>query len=255
MCFKSLPTQTILWLGKQIDSHTPERPQKGKETGGCLWYQAILIKNWSEVINCNYTYFIYTHRENGTLLVLYFSDKINKIPKPCSVHLPRGKPAPCACVHSAEVPDRENLCCWLWGNSRERVGLPGDTPRGAAAPLLGAPGLVQAPLWYHTRCGANYRACHGVCTGFNSLRLEPAKQVWDRVRPQQVCRWHQAEWGSRYSRKGWHPEGPGQGWEVGPHEPSEAQQGAATKKKVAVILWFLCRQFCCWESQTATGTE
>lgn len=41
--------------------------------------------------------------------------------------------------------------------------------------------FIQAPLWYHTRCSANYQACHGVRTGFNSLRLEPAKQVRDRV--------------------------------------------------------------------------
>ena len=47
-----------------------------------------------------------------------------------------------------------------------------------------------------------------------------------RVYPQQVCRWHQAEWyGWDTRRTGCHPEGPGQAGEVALCEPHEVQQG------------------------------
>ena len=49
---------------------------------------------------------------------------------------------------------------------------------------------------------------------------------WDWVHPQQVCWWHEAVWCDQHTGvKGYHPEGPGQAWEVGLCEPHEVQQG------------------------------
>ena len=50
---------------------------------------------------------------------------------------------------------------------------------------------------------------------------------WDRVYPQQICGWCQAEWCSwQNRRKQHHLEGPGHAWKVGPCEQGQVQ-GAA----------------------------
>ena len=66
--------------------------------------------------------------------------------------------------------------------------------------------------------------------------LSPRSPSWDQCsslslsvawivglsKPQQVCRWHQAEWYSWHNRReGSHLEGPGQTWKVGPCELNE----------------------------------
>jgi len=65
--------------------------------------------------------------------------------------------------------------------------------------------------------------CPLVCCLLTMLMGNPGKdglvlaQSWDRVHPQQVCRWHQAEWCSWHPRSmGCHPEGNGQSSRSGP---------------------------------------
>jgi len=50
-------------------------------------------------------------------------------------------------------------------------------------------------------------------------------RYWDWVHPQQVCRWHQAEWCSWHTRRTeCYPDGPGKAREVALQEPHEIQQ-------------------------------
>lgn len=53
-------------------------------------------------------------------------------------------------------------------------------------------------------------------TGINKINQT------DQVHPQQICRWHLAEWCSWHTwRMGCHPERPGQAWEVGAWQSHE----------------------------------
>ena len=80
-------------------------------------------------------------------------------------------------------------------------------------------------LFFSLKLGITYPS--RVCTGTNTIQyLHQWRRQQDRVHPQQVCGWHQAEWCSWYAwGMGCHPEGPAQPLKVGPCEPYEVQQG------------------------------